>query len=182
MEKIAINRSGRSYGMENAFIAVIVAFLLIVVNLFTFVVFKFELFEVLFLGLVSIVIYAFLLLFLISYSGRRSRRVVDFKKSKVFEGKPSQEPVSMYMPAGEGERLAGDIMDELNMPAEKVDIPHYDYVGSSKTRTYHLKDCKLVKSIAPKFKLVNNGDLFFKKRKFKACKRCIGKAKKVKKV
>jgi ABC-type multidrug transport system fused ATPase/permease subunit len=175
MENSRVNRNGRSYGVQNAFIAVIIAFLFIVINLFSAVAFSFGVFEVLVLGIVSVVIYAFLLWFLVSYSGRRPKGAVDVKKSEVFAGRPSENPVSMYIPSEEGERLAEDIMNELNMPAEKIEIPHYDYVGSSQTRTYHLKDCNLAKKIPAKFKLMNNGDLFFKKRKFKRCKICLKK-------
>jgi hypothetical protein len=173
-----MNKVG-SYGVQNAFISVIVAFLLIVVNLFSAIVFSFGMFEVLVLGMVSLIVYAFLLLFLISYLGRRARGTRrDVRTSGAVEPiKPALNPVSMYMPAGsnEGDKLAEDIMKEISIPAESVSIPHYDYVGSSQTRTYHLKDCNLAKKIPAKLKLMNNSDLFFKKRKFKRCKICLKK-------
>ena len=62
---------------------------------------------------------------------------------------------------------------------KKLNIPKYDYVGSSLTKTYHAKTCRLAKSIKRKYKINSNSLSFFKKRKYSACKACILKTKKV---
>jgi len=60
-------------------------------------------------------------------------------------------------------------------PKKKLNIPKYDYVGSSETKTYHKHSCRLGKLIKRKYKLSNNSEDFFKKRGFKRCKACFGK-------
>jgi len=63
-------------------------------------------------------------------------------------------------------------------PKKKLDIPHYEYIGSMQTRTYHLRSCRLGKLVKKKYQLSNNSLEFFKKRKFKACKICVLKKRK----
>ncbi len=60
-------------------------------------------------------------------------------------------------------------------PKKKLNIPKYDYVGSSETKTYHKHSCRLGKLIKKKYKLSSNSEDFFKKRKFKRCKGCFKK-------
>lgn len=62
---------------------------------------------------------------------------------------------------------------------KKLNIPHYEYIGSMQTRTYHLRACRLGKLVKKKYQLSNNSLDFFKKRKFKPCKICILKQRKV---
>jgi len=62
---------------------------------------------------------------------------------------------------------------------KKLDIPHYEYIGSMQTRTYHLRTCRLGKLVKKKYQLSNNSLEFFKKRKFRPCKICILKQRKV---
>jgi len=65
------------------------------------------------------------------------------------------------------------------MKREKLNIPRYDYIGSSETKNYHKKSCRLGKLIKKKYKLLNNDPKFFIKRGFSPCKVCILKEKKV---
>jgi hypothetical protein len=60
----------------------------------------------------------------------------------------------------------------------RINIPKYDYVASSETQRYHLRNCRLAKLIKNKYKIHNNSDDFFKKKNFKGCKVCIKKEKK----
>jgi uncharacterized membrane protein len=67
----------------------------------------------------------------------------------------------------------------VESPKKKLDIPHYEYIGSMQTRTYHLRNCRLGKLVKKKYQLSNNSLEFFKKRKFRPCKICILKRRKI---
>lgn len=62
---------------------------------------------------------------------------------------------------------------------KKLNIPKFNYIGSTQTRTYHTRNCRLGKLVKKKFKLMDNRPDFFQKRKFRACKVCILKQKKI---
>ncbi len=64
-------------------------------------------------------------------------------------------------------------------PRKKLDIPVYDYLGSSETKTYHKRGCRFSKLIKKKYKVSNNSAGFFKSRNYKPCQICILKTKKV---
>jgi hypothetical protein len=174
------NRGAR-YGTQNLIISVFVAFVLIVINVFSILAFKFGVLEVLVLSVLSLILYLGLILFLRSYSGRAIKRISKgaFESADRIGEKPLNKPVAMYIPSDDDKALAEDIMREIRgSVSESIEIPHYDYVGSSKTKKYHVKSCRLAKGIDPKFKLMNNNPLFFKKRKFKPCRLCLKKQKK----
>lgn len=61
----------------------------------------------------------------------------------------------------------------------KLNIPRYDFTGSTETKTYHTRYCRLGKLIKKKYALHANTQDFFKKRKFAPCKVCILKEKKI---
>ena len=67
----------------------------------------------------------------------------------------------------------------VQMPRKKLNIPHYDFIGSSQTRTYHSRKCRLGKLIKKKYKISDNSEIYFKKHKFSPCMVCIQKLKKV---
>jgi hypothetical protein len=67
----------------------------------------------------------------------------------------------------------------IDRPRKKLNIPHYDYVGSNQTKIYHKSSCRLGKSIKRKYKVYNNEAKYFIKNKFQPCKVCIQKLKKV---
>ncbi|MEI6850101.1 MAG: hypothetical protein WCK29_03605 [archaeon] len=56
-----------------------------------------------------------------------------------------------------------------------LDIPKYEYVGSTQARTYHSRNCRLAKLIKKKYKLMDNNPAFFVSKKFKPCKICLKK-------
>jgi len=63
----------------------------------------------------------------------------------------------------------------VEKPRKKLNIPTYDYLGSSETKIYHKHLCRLGKLIKRKYKLSSNSESFFKKRGFKKCKGCFKK-------
>ncbi|MBS3099866.1 hypothetical protein J4463_01470 [Candidatus Pacearchaeota archaeon] len=61
---------------------------------------------------------------------------------------------------------------------DKLNIPKYDYLGSSQTKVYHKHLCRFGKLIKKKYKVSSNSEAFYKKAKYKPCKMCIVKKKK----
>ena len=64
-------------------------------------------------------------------------------------------------------------------PRVKLNIPHYDYTGSTESKVYHTTSCRLGKMLKRKYALHANTQEFFKKRKFRPCEVCILKNKKI---
>jgi len=60
-------------------------------------------------------------------------------------------------------------------PHRKLEIPKYDFIGSTETRTYHKRNCRFSKLIKKKYKVHSNSASTFKSKHFKACKSCIKK-------
>lgn len=61
----------------------------------------------------------------------------------------------------------------VEVPRKKLNIPHYNYVGSTQTKRYHKHNCRLGKLIKKKFKVSSNSTTIYRKRRFKACKACM---------
>ncbi|MEK6927642.1 MAG: hypothetical protein AABX11_04375 [Nanoarchaeota archaeon] len=57
----------------------------------------------------------------------------------------------------------------------KLNIPKYDYLGSSETKVYHLRSCRISRSIKRKYKISNNSKNYFVNNKYRACKLCLKK-------
>jgi hypothetical protein len=68
----------------------------------------------------------------------------------------------------------------IEKKTRKINIPKFNFIGSTQTKTYHKRTCKFSKMLKNKFKLHSNNASFFKKKHYKACKTCL-KSKKVKK-
>lgn len=60
----------------------------------------------------------------------------------------------------------------VNMPRKKLNIPHYRYVGSDETMVYHLRSCRISKSIKRSNLVSNNSRDYFRNHKYKACQLC----------
>jgi hypothetical protein len=58
---------------------------------------------------------------------------------------------------------------------KKLNIPHFDYIGSTQTKTYHKRTCKFSKMLKNKYKLHSNSKAFFKRKHYHACEACINK-------
>lgn len=62
---------------------------------------------------------------------------------------------------------------------KSLSIPKYAFIGSSQTKSYHKRNCRLGKLIKKKYKMHSNQESFFIKKRFKPCEVCILKHKKV---
>ena len=159
------------YGIQNALILLIVGLFLIAADWISIAAFRFNAVYSLILVFVSLLIYLLLLLFLSSYSRARKERRGEIR----FE--EEKKPVTVHFTRGDDNKIAEDILKEIEADSNKDAAPYYDYVGSTRNKTYHLRTCRLAKNIKPKFRLEDTNIDFFKKRKFKACKICLKKRK-----
>jgi len=66
----------------------------------------------------------------------------------------------------------------VQAPHRNLNIPKYEFVGSTLAKTYHKRTCRFSKLIKNKYKLHSNYAHTFKVRHFKACKACINMKKK----
>jgi hypothetical protein len=62
-------------------------------------------------------------------------------------------------------------------PRKKLNIPKYNFLGSTETNTYHKHSCRFSKLIKRNHKVSNNSESYFKRRGFVPCKMCIDKKK-----
>jgi len=78
------------------------------------------------------------------------------------------EPI--YIERGAQKRVIQPVY--IEKPRKKLNIPKYDYFGSTETKTYHKSSCRFRKLIKRKYQVSNNSPTYFKSRKFKPCKLC----------
>jgi hypothetical protein len=62
---------------------------------------------------------------------------------------------------------------------KKLNIPKFNFVGSSEEKRFHTRFCRLGKLIKKSHKVHSNTKAFFKRKHFKACKVCILKVKRL---
>jgi hypothetical protein len=63
-------------------------------------------------------------------------------------------------------------------PRKKLNIHKYEYVGSSETKKYHKRNCRLGKLIKRKYKVSKDSAGYFKNKGYIQCKMCLDKKKK----
>ena len=64
---------------------------------------------------------------------------------------------------------------KVYMERKKLNIPKFNYIASSETKTFHKRNCRFGKLIKRKYKVHNNKSSWFQKNHFKACKVCLKK-------
>jgi hypothetical protein len=138
-------------------------------------IFNLNLVENLILGWSLTVIYAILGLFILKNILSSSNRVII---------KEIEKPIYLDREIIKEVPVEREIIKEIpvekevyvsSLPEEKSNIPKYDYVASTKTKTFHTRNCRLGKLIKKNFKLSNNDPSFFIKKKYKPCKICMKK-------
>jgi hypothetical protein len=199
----------RLWNLHNVFLAFFItvgfiafAFLLIVFS-------DFELTTYLIIMIVLIVVYATILFFLLEPKILREVESTVFKtverpvikevevEKKVFIDRPVDREVIREVEVPVEKKVFIDrpvdreVIREVEVPVEKkvyvqmekprkrLKIPRYDFVASSETQTYHTRNCRFGKLIKRKYKLSSNDKRDFIKKKFKPCKVCIKKEKKI---
>jgi len=56
---------------------------------------------------------------------------------------------------------------------KKLNIPKYEFLASTQTKTYHKRSCKFSKLIKNKYKIQSDDKSTFKRKHYKACKACL---------
>jgi hypothetical protein len=127
------------------------------------------------LATVLIIIYAIILFFLLEPEFLREITKTTVKTIK----EPVIREVIVEKPVVEQVMHETEKTIYVTNPRKKLNIPKYDYVGSSEAKTYHKKSCRLGKLIKKKYKVLGNDPNSFLKNGFKPCKICIRHLRKI---
>jgi hypothetical protein len=156
-----------------------IAFLIGVIIVIAFISFIFLLsldtFKSIILATILIIIYAIILFFLLEPEFFKEITKTTIKTIK----EPVVKEVIIEKPVVEQVMHETEKTIYVTNPKKSLNIPKYDYIASSETRTYHKKSCRLGKLIKKKYKLLSNDPNFFLNKGFKPCKVCIRHLKKV---
>jgi hypothetical protein len=149
-----------------------VVFIISIVVILAF--FNLDLKNVLILFLITITIYAIILFFLLEPSILREIKSVTVRTiEKPFEViKTVEKPVEVIKTVEKPVEKEVIKRVYIETPRKKLNIPKYEYVGSSETKIFHKRNCRLGKLIKRKNKISNNSADYFKSKGFKSCKIC----------
>ncbi|MEK6874013.1 MAG: hypothetical protein AABW91_04150 [Nanoarchaeota archaeon] len=135
----------------------------------------------LFLGFTLIIVYTVVLFFLLE-----PKLVKEIKRTEVITlERPVTKEIIKEVPRDVVRTVERPVTQTLTKtvyvktPRKKLNIPKFDYVASTQTKTYHSRNCRLGKLIKKKYKIHSNEQSYFKNKKYKACKVCILKQKKI---
>jgi len=149
------------------------------------------------LNLVGILIMGWLLTFFYAVFAfimlRESREIIKEVQKPIYVDRPVEKPVYIEKPIDRPVYVDKPVYVEkkvyVDRPVEKpvyiekkrrkLNIPKYAFLASTETRTYHTRNCRLGKLIKRKYKLSSNTKRTFIRKRFKACKICIKKQKRV---
>ncbi len=67
------------------------------------------------------------------------------------------------------------VIEYREKPRKKLNIPKYEFNGSTETKTYHKRTCRFSKLIKKNHKVSNDSEAYFKRNKYVPCKMCIDK-------
>lgn len=186
-------REYKTFSLKGFFLAIFVGFLLVSAFLISANLYISNMVQLLLLALISLVGYSILLFFLLEPEYIREvrqtvlrtvekpvYREVYFEKpvvKEVFIEKPVIKEVIRTVNVPEYREVTKPIYIEA--PRRSLSIPKYLYVGSKQTKRFHTRLCRLAKLIKKKYKISNNSKKYFINHKFKSCKVCILKSKKI---
>jgi len=175
----------------NIFIAIIVGVLLTVICVIFITSFGLDTNQTIIFILLIVAFYIITLSFLFEH--RLIREIINTITRTV--EKPSEEVPNKVPNKEVVKRFDRPVFYELEKPiirdviriverpvfvkGERLNIPRYDYIGSSETKNYHKKSCRFGKLIKKKYKVLNNDPKYFVRNGFSPCKVCILKKKKV---
>ena len=166
-------REKRLWNLNNFFLSIVILLIISVIFLIIRFTFDFELIYLVIIACFFIIVYAIILFFLLEPKVLReiSKTTVRTIKTPTLREVIVEKPIQIMH---ETEKKI-----YISNPRKKLNIPKYDYLGSSQTMTYHKKICRFSKLIKKKYKVVNNDPNYFIKNKYHPCDICILKTKKV---
>jgi Ca2+/Na+ antiporter len=151
------------WNQNNLFLAVLLGLFFAILDFVTILLLDLDIAKASFLGLGLVAIYTVFLFFLVEPQLLREINRTTYHTVEKPIVKEVEKIIDRKVPV------------YIQQPRKKLDIPKYNFVGSSETKVYHKKSCRLGKSIKKKYRVNNNSEDFFKKRKYKACKVCLNK-------
>jgi hypothetical protein len=172
----------------NGLIAIIVGILLLIISLIIVFGLNLSTTQIIVFILIILAFYIIVLSFL--FEPRLMREIINTITRTV------EKPVykEIRVPINQGKRIPviyevekpiiRDVIRTVDRPVlikeerKKLNIPKYDFLGSSETRTFHRRSCRFSKLIKRKYKISNNDPQFFIKKRFAPCKVCIKRLKK----
>lgn len=172
--------------------AILIAAMLVLAVILSSLTFNLSLVENLVLSWITTTIYSIFLFFLFDNPIIRAIRIVEkpiyIEKPVIREvikyiEKPIQIPIEnrtievVDRPVTVYRDIVRPLIQRMSIPKKKLNIPKFKYLGSTNTKRYHKKTCRLSKLIKKKFKIQNNSKKFFIKKHYKACKSCLKKRK-----
>lgn len=175
---------------KNFIFALIIGLLVIAVEFFFVYFFELNLRDSLIIAFILVVFYGVFLLFLIE--PRVVREIHNLEIKTIEREKPVIKEVVRDVPVMvNSQPIVKEVVKTIEkpvyvekpvyyeVPRQKLDIPKYDFVGSSETRTFHTRNCRLGKLIKKKYKVSGNNKNEFTRKGFSPCKVCILREKKV---
>lgn len=102
-------------------------------------------------------------------------RIIEFIEKPVFRDLPIQIPIENKVIEIIEKPVIREVFIERENKTEKkkLNIPPYNFLGSSETKRFHKRNCRFSKLIKKKYKVHNNSKAYFKNKRYKACKVCI---------
>lgn len=190
-----IVKQRRLWNMNYVLAALVVGFILIVIQILAMIVLSLNQTGSWILAFILLLIYACILYFLLEPKLLREvtqpilktettiKQVEIAKPVEIIRTieKPIEKPVEVIKTVEKPVYIERKVFVDrpIAIKSKKLSIPKYKYVGSTLTNVYHLKTCRLAKSIKAKYRLNTNSTAIFKSKKYKPCKVCVLKIKKV---
>lgn len=176
-------RTYNHFRLENLVGAMIVGVLLMIAFSLITIFITLELVHLIFLGLITLVIYGISLFFLLEpefyteVNTVRNEGMIReiYVDRPVIVEKPVIREVVREVPTVEYREVVKPVY--IQKARKKLNIPKYEYIGSTETRTFHARNCRFSKLIKKKYKVSNDSKIYFSMKKFKPCKMCLKKKK-----
>lgn len=169
-EKILFNKN---YIM----VSFIMAFLIIVGDVFLLFYLNLDVKSSLLVSAVLVIVYSAFLFFLLE---PRLLKTIEQVEVRTFEI-PVMKEVIVEKPVTKEVFVDKPVFKTITervyvtAPRQKLDIPKYNYMGSSERKVYHKRNCRLSKLIKRKYKVSNDSEAYFKRKGFRGCKICMKK-------
>ena len=171
------------------FVAITLGVMTFCLTLLVSILLNFNLIQNLVLSWVMTTVYAIIAFFLVEKQTIINKEITRFVESPVYHALPSQvekevefqtidNPIIHVIEKPVEKKVYVEVPVEkkvfIEKPLKKLNISKYKFFGSDETMTYHKSSCRFRKLIKRKHQLTSNSEEFFKKRKFKKCKVCLG--------
>tara|TARA_Y100000310_G_scaffold167460_1_gene167220 strand:- start:2612 stop:3217 length:606 start_codon:yes stop_codon:yes gene_type:complete len=152
----------------------------VLIELFSLVLFDLSRINISLLGIILVLVYAIFLFFLLE---PHILREITHMHVRTVEKPVVKEVVrTVVKPDIRYRTVEKPVIKRVLVPVarkrKKLNIPKHKFFASDDTRTYHERNCRFRKLIKRKNQEHSNSEAYFKKKKYAACKMCIGKEKK----